>query len=56
MSYLPGLVGFVTSGGGGLESVGGVGGAVSGASDMLDDGRTASSPGGRDRSTRQLPV
>ncbi len=37
MTYLPGLVGLVTSGGGGLVRAGGLGGAASGASDMVDD-------------------
>ena len=41
VSYLPGLVGLVTSGGGGLVRVGGLGGAASGASDMVDDGDAA---------------
>lgn len=40
-SYLPGLVGLVTSGGGGLVRGGGLGGAASGASDMVDDGDKA---------------
>lgn len=41
VSYLPGLVGLVTSGGGGLVRGGGLGGAASGASDIVDDGDTA---------------
>lgn len=41
VSYLPGLVGLVTSGGGGLVRGGGLGGAASGASDMVDDGDAA---------------
>lgn len=40
-SHLPGLVGLVTSGGAGLVRVGGLGGAASGASDMVDDGGEA---------------
>lgn len=41
VSYLPGLEGLVTSGGGGLVRGGGLGGAASGASDMVDDGDAA---------------
>lgn len=41
VTYLPGLVGLVTSGGGGLVRGGGLGGAASGASDMVDDGDAA---------------
>jgi len=37
VSYLPGLVALVTSGGAGLVTVGGLGGATSGASDMVDE-------------------
>lgn len=37
VSYLPGLLGLLTSGGGGLVRGGGLGGAASGASDMVDD-------------------
>lgn len=37
-AHLPGLVALVTSGGGGLVRVGGLGGAASGASDMVDGG------------------
>ena len=36
-SYLPGLLGLLTSGGGGLLRGGGLGGAASGASDIVDD-------------------
>lgn len=59
VTYLPGLVGLVTSGGGGLVTVGGLGGAASGASDMVDDGDAAMHCGTAvsDRKVRkQLPL
>lgn len=40
-SYLPGLLGLLTSGGGGLVRGGGLGGAASGTSDIVDGANPA---------------